>query len=133
MKSKGQVKAVHHKGTQQQKKKEKKKTKDSDDYIDYSTDYATKNRTEYAETGEDLKELALLIRRAKTILDTERLARKMSEVSSKRQQKKIEKIINKRQAKLTEAYDRKEILKEERVRANKEKKEEKENKKKPQP
>ena len=78
-------------------------------------------KTEYAEAGKDLKEFELLIRRAKTILDTERFVRRMDEASSKRQQKKIEKIIKKRQAKLTEAYDREELLKEERVRTNKEK------------
>ena len=65
-------------------------------------------KTENGPAAKDLKEFAFLIRRANTILGTERLMRQKDEASSKRQQKKIEKIIKRRQAKLTEAYDQRE-------------------------
>ena len=70
----------------------------------------------------DLWNLVVRVRRAENIFGTERLIRQREEAPSKRPKKKLTKIIRKRKAKFTEAYDKRELLKEERERANKEKK-----------
>ena len=78
-------------------------------------------KLEFAPASRDLRDFAFLIKRAGTMLETERMIREMDEASSKRQYKKIKKKIRKRQAKLTAAYDQREVLREERARTNREK------------
>ena len=80
----------------------------------------------------DLWNLAVRVRRAETIVGTERLIKSREEAPSKRQRKKIDKKIKKRRAKLTEAYDKKTLLTEERQRINKEKRRKTKNQKRKQ-
>ena len=70
----------------------------------------------------NLWNLSVKVRKAENILVTERLIRQREEAPSKRQKKKLTKMIQKRKIKFTEAYDKRELLKEEKERANKEKK-----------
>ena len=65
--------------------------------------------------------MAVRVRKAETTLGTERLIRSLQKATSKRQQKKLYKKINKRRSKLTEAYQKRKLLTEERQRENKEK------------
>ena len=69
----------------------------------------------------DMWHMAVRVRKAETTLGTERLIRSLQKATSKRQQKKLYKKINKRRSKLTEAYQKRKLLTEERQRENKEK------------
>ena len=53
-------------------------------------------KLKFAPASRDLRDFAFLIKRAGTMLETERMIREMDEASSKRQYKKIEKKIRKR-------------------------------------
>ena len=69
----------------------------------------------------DMWHMAVRVRKAEATLGTERLIRSLQKATSKRQQKKLYKKINKRRSKLTEAYQKRKLLTEERQRENKEK------------